>query len=173
MAEKTLMKRQKQLDSKFKRKSKKKQSFAQKNMEYLGANVNADKENDTSSLPLDTQVKLGLADATPPSPPTNISDTWTKISKKASRDPLQPRRPRPLDTPPNNKKKRGLSAMFSPDGNLAKVTRAASNLISSPFSPFSAKKRSNNKKKVQFDSNVATTIVFSETPTKLTITEFR
>ncbi|GMH97180.1 hypothetical protein TrST_g8886 [Triparma strigata] len=184
MAEKEVQKRQKAIDTKFKRKNPKMQSFAQKNLGLLSTNQGKenDEVNSPPPLPMEDQIRLGLADAIAPPPPTNVSDTWKKLGG-VGRKPLQPRRPRPLNTPPNkknNKKnkmskspslKKSLSAMFSPEGKLGKSMRAASDFISSPFSAKKTKKRM--KKSVQFDSDLATTIVFSETPTKLTISEFR
>ncbi|GMH81059.1 hypothetical protein TL16_g08811 [Triparma laevis f. inornata] len=172
MATKEIDKRQREIDAKFKRKNPKAQSFAQKNLGLLSTNF--DKENSEVNspppLPMEDQIRPGRRPV--------ASQTWAKLGRK----PLQPRRPRPLDTPPNKKNKKNrmskspslkksFSAMFSPEGKLGKSVRAATDFISSPFSAKKAKKRM--KKNVQFDSDIATTIVFSETPTKLTISEFR
>ncbi|GMH46281.1 hypothetical protein TrRE_jg6825 [Triparma retinervis] len=148
----------KELDKKFKRNSKKTvgQNYAK--------TKNTNKEN---AAPAFEEVP------SPPPPPNHdsVENTWKKLSDQPTkkRNPLQPRRPRPLDTPPN--KKKANRTVFSPFSPAAKKFAAA---VMSPFSK-KTKRRTTKKKErsVKFAPDIATSINLPDSPTTMSIVDFR
>lgn len=156
-----------ELDRKFKRNSVTTigQHYAKTNANKRRKSKFEDKEN---GHPLPQIFAVSVPSPPPPPSHDSVENTWGKLRK-----PLEPRRPRPLDTPPNKKKSKKSAAMFSPFSPAAKKFAAA---VMSPFSGKKRGKKGKHPKKertVKFKEDIATSIHLPETPTKLSIIEFR
>ena len=113
--------------------------------------------------------------ASPPPPPPLLRDGDNCSSKNNTkkRNPLQPRRPRPPNTPPNPRAAKGKGK-----GKMDRILSPAAiakSIIMSPFTKSSTARKRKRKSKatVQFNENIATTISIPETPGRLSIVEFR